>query len=180
LPLLSWMIVSSFSGEIMTRRRMLLIALGLLVILLVVFFCWDYPALSITERQLIGQWMAPEPYPRAGFITSKGPLTNPWRVWELRRDRSFCVWIVSADDPGVSILFKEGRWSAGQGTITLEGFEASGEALREIREHIRVKFGGSYVGRTSGKVSHPIRFINSDTWEVTAPQGKPITWNRRH
>jgi hypothetical protein len=99
----------------MTRRRMLFISLGLLVILLVAFFCWDYPALSITERQLIGQWMAPEPNPRAAFITSKEPMTNPWRVWEFRRDRSFCVWIVSADVPGVSILDKEGRWSAGDG-----------------------------------------------------------------
>jgi hypothetical protein len=163
----------------MTRRRMLFISLGLLVILVVMFFCWDYPALSITERQLVGQWMAPELNPRAAFITSEGPVTNPWRICEFRRDRSFCVWIVSADDPGVSILDKEGRWSARDGKITLEGFGASGDALREIREHIRVKLGGSYVGRTSGKLSHSIRFTDSDTWEMTTLQGKSIAWNRR-
>jgi hypothetical protein len=106
-------------------------------------------------------------------------VTNPWRVWESRRDRSFRVWVVSADDPGVSILDKEGLWSAEGVKLNIEGFGAMGDALRGVRERIRIRFGNPYVARSSGRLSHSIRFIDRDTWELTTVQGKSVTWKRR-
>jgi hypothetical protein len=50
----------------------------------------------------------------------------------------------------------------------------------QIREHIRVRFGGSYVGRTSGRGAHPIRFTDRVTREMTSAQGKSVAWKRRH
>jgi hypothetical protein len=162
-------------------RRGLLFA-WICLVLTIVFagiLWWDYPALSTTERQLLGRWTAPNPNPRSSYITNKGPVTNPWLIWEFRRDRSFRVWIVSADDPGVSILDREGRWYAEGAKLSLEGFGAAGDVLREIREHVRVKFGGSYVGRTSGGVTHFIRFLDRDNWDMASPDGRSIAWKRR-
>src|SRR5262249_35033675 len=157
----------------MLRRRVLLVSLCLLVTVVPIgLFRWYYPALTGDERRLLGRWMAPEPDPRVGFVTAKGPVTNPWRVWEIRRGRSFRVWVVSADDPGVSILDKEGLWSAEDRRLRIEGFGSMGDSLREAREHIRIRLGGSYVGRSSGGLAHSIRFIDRDTWELTTAQGK--------
>jgi hypothetical protein len=141
----------------MTRRRLFFLLLYLvLAVLPAGLFRWHYPALSHVEHRLLGKWTAPEPNPRASFVTTKGAVTNPWRIWEFRRDRSFRVWVVSADDPGVSILDTEGLWSAEGGKLNIESFGAMGNALREVRERIRIRFGNPYVARSSGRLSHSI------------------------
>lgn len=164
----------------MSRRRTLWVSLGLFVVIAVVgFLWWNYPALSSTERQLLGSWTAPASVMGGSFVTKKGPVKHPELVWEFRRDRSFRVRVISADDPTISIPFREGLWSAEGGKLNLDGFEATGDALRELRERIRVKLGGSYVGRTSGRMTHTIRFITRDSWELTPAAGPTSIWNRR-
>ena len=133
---------------------------------------WFFPILTAAEWRLVGNWTAPHADRRMGYVT------NYWRVWEFRRDRSYLAWLVSADDPGVSILVNEGRWRVTDGKLHLEGFGAGGDALREVRERVRIRLGGSYVSRMSGDMAHPIRFVNRDTWEMTTPQGDPFTWKR--
>ena len=64
------------------------------------------------------------------------------------------------------------------GTLTLRGFGAWGDALHELREQARIRLGGSYIGR-AGDVSHAIRFPDPDALETTLPNGKAITWKRR-
>jgi hypothetical protein len=163
----------------MRRRRLLFGMLGLSGALVVGLVWWYNPWLSGDERRLVGSWVAPEPDPRVGFVTAKGPVTHPCRVWEFRRDRSFRVWVVSADDSSVSILDKEGLWSADGGTLRIEGFGAVGDALRELRERIRIRLGYSYVGRSSGGLAHSVRFLDDDAWELTTAQGRSITWKRQ-
>ena len=141
---------------------------------------WFFPILTTAEWRLVGAWTAPHADARMSYVTTSGTVTNPWRVWEFRRDRSYLAWIVSADDPGVSILDKEGRWRVTDGKLHLESFGAGGDAIRELRERVRIRLGGSYLGRTSGEVAHPIRFVDRDTWEMTTPRGKAFTWRRRH
>jgi hypothetical protein len=99
-------------------------------------------------------------------------------VWEFRRDRSYFVWIVSPDDSSIRIPHKEGRWSAQDGELSLHGFGGWGDALREMRERVRIRLGGSYIGRGGG-VSHSIRFPDETTFEMTPANGKSITWKRR-
>ena len=54
-----------------------------------------------------------------------------------------------------------------------------GDSVREGRERIRTTLGGSYVGRSSGKVTRAIRFIDPDTWQLTTVEGTSITWKRQ-
>ena len=89
----------------MPRRRYLYASLCLLVVICSVgLFRSNGVTYSRDECQLIGRWTTPEPNPSASFITASGPVASPVRVWELRPDRTFRVWITSASDPKVSIL----------------------------------------------------------------------------
>lgn len=160
-------------------RRAVIVVLAVALITSGLIWGRGGPALAPAERQLVGTWTTPEFDPRASYVTSKGPVTNPVRVWELRPDRSFRVGIASADDPTISVPLKEGLWSAEPGKIRLEGFGRVGDAWREIRERIRLTLSGSYLGRTSGTVSHPIRFLDGDAWELIRPEGQSIVWRRR-
>ncbi len=146
------------------RRRLLFASLCLIVlpVLAMIIIASKYPPLSTTEHRILGTWVTPHPTSVPRYVTSKGPVTNPSWAWEFRRDRSFRVWIISADDSEVLILDKEGRWSAEGANLTLEGFGPTGDAIREIRERVRMKLGGSYVGRSSGTLTHSIRFLDRD------------------
>jgi len=162
-----------------SRRRWVLISLGLLLVIsLGGLVLWLYPALSPTVWRLLGRWTAPDPDPRSGFVTSRGPVTHPWLLWEFRRDLTYQVWVVSPDDSSIRLPHKEGRWSAEDAKLMLQGFGGPGDILREIRELVRVRFGGSYLGR-GGDVGHSIRFPDDDTLEMTLANGKAITWKRR-
>ncbi len=163
----------------MSRRRWLLLAPGLLlVVALGVFLVLRYPALSPAERRLLGGWTTPDPDPRSGWVTPKGPVTHPRLLWEFDRDRTYHVWVVSPDDPSIRIPHKEGRWSADGGKLMLAGFGGLGDALREFRENVRIRLGGSYLGR-GGDMAHVIRFPDDDTLEMTLANGKAIAWKRR-
>jgi hypothetical protein len=170
-------IVHRRSEQVM-RRRALLVILGLSAVLLVCCSRWYYPSLSGDERRLLGNWVTSQRIQTTGYVTARGPVTNPCMLLEFRRDRCFRLWIISADDPDVSILHKEGQWSAGNGRLHIGGFGRMKNALREAREQIRMKFGSSYVGR-GDMVLHSMRFVNPDTWELTTLPGKSIIWRRR-
>ena len=103
------------------RRRLTLMALGLSGLLPLVGW-WQATSLSPFEREIVGEWAIPqaEVASRAGFVTASGPVTNPWMVWDFRRDRSFRVRIVSPDDPSVNIPQIEGRWRVADGELSLD------------------------------------------------------------
>ena len=137
--------------------------------------------LSPFERQLVGEWTIPqaEVNPRAGYVTSAGPVTNPWMVWDFRRDRSFRVWIASADDPGVHIPHIEGRWRVAGGELDLDDLGAWEWVVREVRERFGRSFGIPYTGRISGRPKRRVLLPDRDTLELDVPQGKRITLRRR-
>jgi hypothetical protein len=166
-------------GTMISRRRWVSLSLGLLLVIsLGVFHLWRRPALSPDERRLLGSWTAPDPDPRSGWVTPKGPVAHPWLVWEFHRNRTFYVWVAEAGDPSIRIPHKEGRWSAEGGKLALQGFGGWGDALREIRENVRIRLGGSYLGR-GGDIGHSIRFPDDDALEMTLANGKTIAWKRR-
>ncbi|MGP0065438.1 MAG: hypothetical protein ACLQGP_17770 [Isosphaeraceae bacterium] len=162
-----------------SRRRMILIAMagGLSVLA----FWWYRSDLFPLELAIAGKWTVPwaQVSPRGGFVTSSGKVTNSWMVWHFRPDRSFRVWIVSADDPKVQIPHMEGRWRVSEGELSLDDLGAWGWFVREVRERVGVRFGIPNTGRVQGKPKHRLKLVDPDTLELGPSQGKPITLKRR-
>ena len=132
------------------RRRLTLLALGLSGLLAWVGW-WQATSLSPFEREIVGEWAIPEAEvaPRAGFVTASGPVTNPWMVWDFRRNRSFRVRIVSPDDPSVNIPQIEGRWRVAAGELSLDDLGAWAWVVREARERLGRSFGVPSTSRIS-------------------------------
>ncbi len=161
------------------RRRLTLMALGLSGLLALVGW-WQATGLSPFEREIVGEWAIPqaEVAPRAGFVTASGPVTNPWMVWDFRRDRSLRVRIVSPDDPSVNIPQIEGRWRVSDGELSLDDLGAWAWVVREARERFGRSFGVPSTSRISARPRHRIRLSDRDTLEMGVPQRKAITLKR--
>jgi hypothetical protein len=163
-----------------SKRHKLIIAAVLLfaTILSAFMLLWKDPALTATERQLVGRWSTPHPLVPS-YVSAKGQVINPSLIWEFHQDRSYLVWNILAADFETHIPDKEGLWHAAGDRLVLEGFGDAGNALREYRELIRLKLSGVYIGRHSGEVVLRIRFLDRDRMEMTPPQGAPIMLTRR-
>ena len=155
------------------RRRLTLMALGLSGLLSLASW-WQATSLSPFEREIVGEWAIPqaEVAPRAGFVTASGPVTNPWMVWDFRRDRSFRVRIVSPDDPSVNIPHIEGRWRVSDGELSLDDLGAWAWIVREARERFGRSFGVPTTGRISARRGAGSGYRIATRWKWTSRSKK--------
>ena len=164
------------------RRRLCLISLAVafLMSLAAGVVCWKFPALNAVEWRLVGKWATPEFGPGIGYVTKAGPVANPWRVWEFRRDRTFRVRIVSADDPSVNLPDVEGHWRVVDGKLRLDGLGRAESTIREVQDRVEYWLGRPVPRRITGDgAEHSFTFPDRETMEIALRNGRRIAWKRR-